>query len=151
MSKGSGGFSLLEVMMAALVLMVGMAAIAQLNRSLLTSMDPRQSSGLGPHPAIVENLLRDQVEQARIQDTVALPATVPALVTPQGTYSVQVALAAPPVVASLNEPTASPTSMGRVRYVATVYFQANGAPAPGDMAGLLIFDKVAGKTGRSGL
>lgn len=146
-SRRSQGFSLLEVLLASLVLMVGLMAVSQLSRSLLASFSPDQEHGLNQHPAIVENLLRDQLEQARSAATHAAVASVSVLVTPLGTYQTGVALAAPPIAAAQNEG----ATMNRRRYVATVRYQAVGAAAPGVVAGQLVFDKVTGRAGRSGL
>lgn len=144
-----GGFSLLEVMLAALVLMIGMMAVSQLGRNLLAGFDPSQDHGLNQHPAIVENLLRDQIEYARNATTHAavLAPPLPDLVTSHGTYSTTVALVAPPVATAVNEG----ATMNRRRYVATVRYQAVGKAAPGVTAGQVVFDKVTGRTGRSGL
>lgn len=137
-----GGFSLLEVMLAALVLMIGMMAVSQLSRNLLSGFDPSQAHGLNQHPAIVEGLLRDRVELARSATALAgVTAALPDLVTPHGTYSTTVATTGP----------LEGATMQRQRYVATVRYQAVGAAAPGVIAGQVVFDKVIGRNGRSGL
>ncbi|MNR88789.1 hypothetical protein D3C72_197400 [compost metagenome] len=147
LSQHSPGFSLLEIMLAALVLLMGLMAVTQLSKGLLSNLSPSQAQGPNQHPAIIENLLRDQIEQARSASTHAAVANVADLVTPHGTYRTSVALAALPVVAPQNVG----VTMNRRRYVATVQYQAVGAAAPGVIAGQVVFDKVTGRAGRSGL
>lgn len=152
MNRFRAGFSLLEVMLASLVLMIGVLAISRLSQGLLSGFDSSQGHGLAQHPAIVENILRDQVEQARSVTSHAGVATVSALVTPHGTYSVQVKPADLPIVPALNAgPGESPTTVNRIRYTAAVYYQAVGKAAPGELAAVVVFDKLTGMTGRSGL
>lgn len=137
MSRWQRGFSLLEVMLASLVLMLGILGAAQLHRSMLSGFSPDQASGVNQHPAIVENLLRDQVEQARN----APPANLPALTTPHGTYQVTVT-----PLGGAN----GGVRVSRQRYEVLVRYQAVGAAAP-TVAGRVIFDKVTGGAGRTGL
>ena len=136
MSRRQRGFSLLEVMLASLVLMLGILGAAQLQRSMFAGFSPDQASGVNQHPAIVENLLRDQVEQARN----APPANLPALTTPHGTYQVTVT----PLGGD------GGVRVSRQRYEVLVRYQAVGAAAP-VVAGRVIFDKVTGGVGRTGL
>lgn len=151
MTRSRAGFSLLEVMLASLVLMIGLLAVSRLGQGLLSGFDASQSHGVNQHPAIVEGLLRDQVEQARSVTTHAGVAAVPTLVTPHGTYRVEVKPADGTFVPLLDAGTESPTSIRRVRYTAAVYYVAIGKAAPGELAGVVVFDKVTGMTGRSGL
>lgn len=137
MSRQQRGFSLLEVMLASLVLMLGILGAAQLQRSMFAGFSADQANGVNQHPAIVENLLRDQVEQARS----GAPANLPALTTPHGTYQVTVA-----PLGGAN----GGVRVSRQRYEVMVRYQPVGAAAP-VMAGRVIFDKVTGGVGRTGL
>ena len=140
MIKRTRGFSLLEVMLAALVLMVGIMGVAQLNRSLFSGLDPSQDHGVNQQPAIVENLLRDQVERARSAQP---PAPVADLVTQHGTYSLK--------VNALGGAEAG-VRLTRQRYEAVVHFQAVGRTEPeAVVAGRVIFDTVTGGAPGAGL
>jgi|GEM_PF-4744704 len=151
MTRSRAGFSLLEVMLTSLVLMIGLLAVSRLSQGLLSGFNPGQSNGLNQHPAIVENLLRDQVEQARSVTTQAGVVGVPALVTPHGTYTVVVKPADGTFVPALDNGSESLTTIWRRRYTAAVYYQAVGKAAPGDLAGVVVFDKLTGMAGRIGL
>lgn len=151
MTRSRAGFSLLEVMLASLVLMIGLLAVSRLGQGLLSGFDPSQSSGLNQQPVLVEGLLRDQVERARSVSTQAEVASDSTFVTPHGTYRIEVKAADGTFVPALNAGTESPTAIRRVRYTAAVYYVAIGKAAPGELAGVVVFDKVTGMTGRSGL
>lgn len=129
----------MEVMLASLILLVGIMGLAQLNRGLFAGFDPGQSSGVNQHPAIVENLLRDQVERVR-QTRTATP--VSDLVTPLGTYSAQVVAQGAPVIGA---------RLTVQRYEAVLRFQAVGQPAPGEVAGRIVFDTVSNGPEGAGL
>lgn len=141
------GFTLLEVMLTALVLMMGLMAVSQLTRSTMGAFSTSQAGTMSAHPAIIENMLRDQVELARSVATDSA-LVLPSLVTPQGTYTSTVALGGSPIVSSINW--SGPVN--RRNYIATVRFQAAGTPAPGVVVGQILFDKnynttATGKTG----
>lgn len=142
------GFTLLEVMLTALVLMMGLMAVNQLNRSTLGAMAPSEAGSANAHPAIVENLLRDQVELARNVATDSA-LVLPPLVTPQGTYTSTVTLGGSPITSSINW--VGPVN--RRNYIATVRFQAAGSAPPGVVVGQILFDKNYNTTatGRTGL
>lgn len=141
------GFTLLEVMLTALVLMMGLMAVSQLSRSTLGAIAPSQSTNLTANPAIVENLLRDQVELVRSVATDSA-MVLPSLVSPQGTYTSTLIPGGAPITSSINWPGA----VNRRNYIAIVRFQATGTAAPGVIVGQILFDKnynttATGKTG----
>ncbi|GEM_PF-4370177 len=92
-NRRKAGFTLLEAMLAILVLLVGIMALAPLSKSVLGNLSP--SGGvLLEHSEIVEHLLRDQAELIRAHpDAPAWPSaypTIPPLALAPASYSVAV-------------------------------------------------------------
>lgn len=134
-----GGFSILEAMLAVLVLMMGVVGITQLTRSMTASIVPSER-GVVQHPEIVDQLLRDQVERLRAGSSTATPITGPVLVMSEATYSARADRTA------LDGPV---NGFSRATYTVTVEYQAPGAAKV--LVGSTKVNKVVGPTARGGL
>lgn len=141
MNGSERGFTLLEAMLAILVLMIGVGALAQLNRTMVRSLSP-SGDGLLQHAEIVDLLLRDGAEAVRANPNPPLftmPNLVPNLTMSGATYAVQLTPLATP---------AAVKGFRRLTYRVEVTYQAPGG-AP-ELAGSLVMDKVTQAVGTKG-
>ena len=132
-SKHQEGFSLLEAMLAVLILMMGVVGITQLTRSMVASVSPANRGPL-PHAEIVDHLLRDEIETMRARPTADALHTGAVLVMSGATYSVRADLV-PPVVGPVN-------GFSKATYTATAEYEAPGAAKA--VVGTVNFDKIVG-------
>lgn len=131
-SKRQHGFSLLEAMLAVLILMAGVVGITQLTRSMVASVSPANRGPL-PHPEIVDHLLRDEVETMRARPAADALHTGAVLVMSGATYSVRADRTA--LVGPVN-------GFSKATYTATAEYEAPGAAKA--VVGTVLFDKIVG-------
>lgn len=140
-SREEAGISLLEAMLTVLVLMMGIMAVTQLTRTMLSAVSPSES-GIVQHPELVEQLLRDGAEALRASRLDPPPARIelPALNVSGATYSVRVLRQGLP---------APENGFRRVDYHVEVHYQAPGADEI--LAGSVELDKVTAPVAKGGL
>lgn len=133
MNSSERGFTILEAMLAVIVLMVGVGALAKLNESMRKSVSP-DAGGLLQHAEIVELLLRDAAETIRSGANPPLTEiALPALSMGGAVYT-----------ATIKPPSPLPPAVSgyrRLDYTVEVNYQApGGAPA---LAGSLRLDAIS--------
>lgn len=135
------GFTLLEALLASVILLIGVLTITQLTRGMVAGLSP----GDGPleHPEIVDQLLRDQVEFIRAQaGTPAAPGLVSALAVPPATYT----------VAATRTDTRNFVGAGGFTYTEATYSVNVNIQPSNALVGRAVFTKVtASNGGRVGL
>jgi len=140
-SRNQLGLSLLEAMLSILVLMVGVAAVTQLTRTMVAAIMPAEPS-IVQHPEIVEQLLHDGAEAVRASKADPPPLTfgLAPLTVSDATYSVRIYRGEVP-----------PPEKGfrKVDYTVEVTYQAVGGPEI--LAGSVQLDKVTGPVAGGGL
>lgn len=131
MYSSERGFTILEAMLAVVVLMVGVGMLAKLNESMRKSIAPGPG-GLLQHAEIIELLLRDGAETVRANPP-AGEVSLPPLSMGGATYSARVI-----------PPSPLPPAVGgysRMVYTIEVAYQAPSRPS--EFAGSLLLDVVS--------
>ncbi|MNT48795.1 hypothetical protein D3C72_1855960 [compost metagenome] len=138
-AKRQEGFSLLEAMLAVLILMMGVVAITQLTRSLTASVTPSERGGVH-HPEIVDQLLRDLVENLRAINSTNASYTGANLIMSEATYSVRADRTAITPIAN---------GFYKATYTVTVEYEAPGMARA--TVGTVMINKISGPATKGGL
>lgn len=131
MNSSERGFTILEAMLAVMVLMVGVGMLAKLNESMRRSLAPGPG-GLLQHAEIVDLLLRDAAETVRANPPTGV-VSLPPLSMGGATYTARVI-----------PPSPLPSTLGgyrRMVYTVEVAYQAPSSPS--ELAGSLLLDVVS--------
>lgn len=140
-SKQERGVTLLEAMLSILVLMMGVGAITQLTRTIVSSVLPAEASVV-QHPEIVEQLLHDGAEAVRASTLDPPPLTfgLAPIAISGATYSVRIFRDGLPSIEN---------GFRKVDYLIEVTYQVPDGPEI--LAGSVQLDKVTGPVSGGGL
>lgn len=143
-SRREGGFSLLEVLLASMVLLAGVMAVTKLTQGTLGGLTgtttTERASGPIQNPLLVDQLLRERVERMRSGDAGSAAGLERVLEVPYATYRTFAA----------NEgalkPAANGLSYTRFRVWVTMQLR-EPAGQPQILVGQVRFDMITGAAG----